>query len=145
MQVEGMGLDYKIHDLFKGRTFQAKTHFIFQKPGETLQLLDERLRKIDIGSYEWICFILFVRQYELCSRQDRPSGVFIRRDLFSSIDDPVVITNQNQIGVFSHQFYGKQIFFFIIEFISCSYMHQQITVIVKLFDLINHAIEQIFS
>ena len=92
---------------------------------ETVKLLVQRLLRIDGLRCKWILFHRLFRQCELRARLNRALGVFKRRNPLERIENPVVFIDEDDVGIFAHQFNVQLAEDLIADFIAQRNLHHK--------------------
>ena len=124
-----------LHDLREGF---APAHPCFDLPSkqrrEAVKLLVQRLLRIDGLRCERILLHRLFRQRELRARLDRALGVFKRRNPLERVENPVVFIDEDDVGIFAHQFNVELAEDLIADFITQRNLHHQPTIQPALLD-----------
>ena len=114
------------HDLREGF---AAAHPYFDLPSkqrrEAVKLLVQRLLGIDSLRCERILLHRLFGQRELRARLDRALGVFKRRNPLERVENPVVFIDEDDVGIFAHQFNVELAEDLIADFITQRNLHHQ--------------------
>ena len=117
------------HDLWEGF---APAHPCFDPPSkqrrEAVKLLVQRLLRIYGLRCERILLHRLFRQRELRARLDRALGVFKRRNPLERVENPVVFIDEDDVGIFAHQFNVELAEDLIADFITQRNLHHQPTI-----------------